>query len=93
MGRNEKGLALGDKAQMSLIDLIGMSFIPLYSVVDPFVFFLSLLLMVWGSLRLLVTIFLCLAIIMKYRGCRVWVLMGKKIGKMLDEEVGRDQEM
>jgi hypothetical protein len=51
MGRNEKGewvLALGSQAQTSLIDLIRMSFIPLYSVVRPFIFFMSLLLMVWG---------------------------------------------
>ncbi len=36
--------------------------------------FLSLLLMVWGSLRLLVTIFLRVAIIVRSTGCRVWVL-------------------
>jgi hypothetical protein len=47
MERNEKGeggLALGAQTQLSLIDLIGMSFIPLYLVVGPFMFFLSLLL-------------------------------------------------
>jgi hypothetical protein len=41
-GRNEKGewgLALGVQAQLSLIDLMGMSFISLYSVVGPLVFF------------------------------------------------------
>jgi hypothetical protein len=101
---------------MSLIDIIGMSFIPLYSVMGPLVFFLSLLLMVWGGLSLLVTIFLRVTIIMSYTGCGVWVLtafwgtlfqlavfpfywiikvmeyMGKKVGKMLDEDSGRDQE-
>jgi hypothetical protein len=38
MGRNKKGewgLALGAQAQLSLIDLVGMSFFPLYSVVAP----------------------------------------------------------
>jgi hypothetical protein len=53
LGRTEKGewgLALGAQAQLSLIDLVGMSFIPLYSEVGPLVFFLSLLLMVWGGL-------------------------------------------
>jgi hypothetical protein len=38
------------------------------------IFFLSLLLMVWGGLRLVVTIFLRVAIIKRYRGCGVWVL-------------------
>ncbi len=57
MGRNEKGewgLALGTQAQIFLIDLM---------------LFLSLLLMVWGSLQLVVTIFLRVAIIMRYRVC------------------------
>jgi hypothetical protein len=49
MGRNEKGewgLALGAQAQLSLVDLVGMSFFPLYSVVSQLIFFLSLFLMV-----------------------------------------------
>ncbi len=51
-----------------------MSFFPLYSVVGLLIFFLSLLLMVWGGLRLVVTIFLRVAIIVRYNGCGVWVL-------------------
>jgi hypothetical protein len=51
-----------------------MSFFPLYSVVGPLIFFLPLLLMVWGSLRLIVTIFLRVIIIVRYRGCGVWML-------------------
>jgi hypothetical protein len=77
MGRNEKGewgLPLGAQAQLSLVDLVGMSFFPLYSVVGPLIFFLSLLLMVWGGLRLIVTTFLRVIIIVRYRGCGVWVL-------------------
>jgi hypothetical protein len=77
MGRNEKGewgLALGTQVQLSLVDLVGMSFFPLYSVVGPLIFFLSLLLMVWGGLWLILTIFLRVIIIVRYRGCRVWVL-------------------
>jgi hypothetical protein len=60
MGRNEKGewgLALGTAAQLSIVDLVGMSFFPLYKIVGPMTFFLSLLLMMWGGLRLVVTIF------------------------------------
>ncbi len=48
MGRNEKGewgLALGLAAQTSLVDLVGMNFFPLYKMVGPMIFFLSLLLM------------------------------------------------
>jgi hypothetical protein len=77
MGRNEKGewgLALGTQAQLSLVDLVGMIFFPLYSVVGPLIFFFSLLLMVLGGLWLVVTIFLRVAIIIRYRGCGVWVL-------------------
>jgi hypothetical protein len=77
MGRNEKGewgLALGSAPQVLLVDLVGMNFFPLYKVVGPMIFFLSLLLMVWGGLRLVVTIFFRVAIIVRYRGCGVWVL-------------------
>jgi hypothetical protein len=52
-GRNEKGewgLALVSAAQGSLIDLVGASFFPLYKVVGPMIFFLSLLLLIWGGL-------------------------------------------
>jgi hypothetical protein len=38
------------------------------------VFFLSLLLLVWGGLRLVVTVFLRVVIIIRYRGCGIWVL-------------------
>jgi hypothetical protein len=60
-GWNEKGewgLALGSAAQGSLIDLVGVSFFPLYKVVGPMIFFLSLLLLIWGGLRLIITVFL-----------------------------------
>jgi hypothetical protein len=46
-GRNEKGewgLALSSAAQGSLIDIVGASFFPLYKVVGPMIFFLSLML-------------------------------------------------
>jgi hypothetical protein len=77
IGRNEKGewgLALGSAAQVSLIDLVGVNFFPLYRVVSPMVFFLSLLFLVWGGLRLVITVFLRVAIIIWYKGCGIWVL-------------------
>jgi hypothetical protein len=58
-GRNERGewgLALSTAAQGSLIDIVGASFFPLYRVVGPMIFFLSLMLLVWGGLRLVVTV-------------------------------------
>jgi hypothetical protein len=48
-----------------MIDIIGMSFIPLHKFIGPFIFFISLLLMVWGGLRLIVTIFQRVAIILR----------------------------
>ncbi len=65
-GRNKKGewgLALGSEAQGSLIDLVGVSFFPCIRWWGPMIFFLSLLLLVWGGLRLIITIFLRIVII------------------------------
>jgi hypothetical protein len=58
-GRTENGewgLALSSAAQGSLIDIVGASFFPLYSVVGPMIFFISLMLLVWGAFRLMVTV-------------------------------------
>jgi hypothetical protein len=77
IGRNEKGewgLALSSAAQGSLIDIVGASFFPLYRVVGPMIFFLSLMLLVWGGLRLMVTILLRVIIIVRCKGCWIWVL-------------------
>ncbi len=77
IGRNEKGewgLALGSAAQGSLIDLVGVNFFPLFRVVGPIVFFQSLLLLVWGELWLAFTVFLRVAIIVRYKGCGIWVM-------------------
>jgi hypothetical protein len=76
-GRSEKGewgLALSPAVQGSLIDIVGASFFPLYRVVGPMIFFLSLLLLVWGGLRLIITVLLRVVIIVRYKGCGIWVL-------------------
>ncbi len=76
-GRNEKGewgLALSSATQGSLIDIVGASFFPLYRVVGPMIFFLSLLLLVWGGLRLIITVLLRVIIIVRCKGCGIWVL-------------------
>jgi hypothetical protein len=76
-GRNEKGewgLALSSAAQGSLIDIVGASFFPLYRVVGPMIFFLSLMLLVWGGLRLMVTVLVRVIVIVRCKGCGIWVL-------------------
>ncbi len=77
-GRNEKGecwLALSSAAQGSLIDIVGASFFPLYRVVGPMIFFLSLMLLVWGGLRLIITVLVRVIVIVRCKGCGIWVLM------------------
>ncbi len=76
--RNEKGewgLALSSAAQGSLINLVGASFFPLYKVVGPMIFFLSLLLLILGGLRLIITVFLRVIIIVRCKGCGIWGMM------------------
>ncbi len=45
--KGEWGLILRTQAQTSMVDIRGMSFIPLYKVIGSFIFFVSLFLMVW----------------------------------------------
>jgi hypothetical protein len=70
----EWGLALSSAAQGSLIDIVGASFFPLYKVVGPMIFFLSLMLLVWGTLRLTITILIRIIVIVRYKGCGLWVM-------------------
>jgi hypothetical protein len=77
VGRSEKGewgLALSSAAQGNLIDIVGSSFFPLYKVIGPMIFFLSLMLLVWGAFRLVITILIRVIVIVRYRGCGLWVL-------------------
>jgi hypothetical protein len=76
-GRTENGewgLALSSAAQGSLIDIVGASFFPLYKVVGPMIFFLSLMLLVWGAFRLMVTVLIRVIVIVRCKGCGIWVL-------------------
>jgi hypothetical protein len=54
--------------------MVGSSFFPLYRVVGPMIFFLSLMLLVWGAFRLMITILIWVIVIVRYRGCGLWVL-------------------
>jgi hypothetical protein len=49
------GLELGAQAQSTIMDIIEMSFIPMYKVVGLFLF-ISLLLMVWGGFNLIIMV-------------------------------------
>jgi hypothetical protein len=71
--RPEQEGRVGLAAQGSLIDLVGVSFFPLYKVVGPMIFFLSLLVLIWGGLRLIITVCLRVIIIVRYKGCGIWV--------------------
>jgi hypothetical protein len=76
-GRTESGewgLALSSAAQGSIIDIVGASFFPLYSVVGPMIFFISLTLLVWGVFRLMVTVLIRAIIIIRCKGCGIWVM-------------------
>jgi hypothetical protein len=77
IGRNKRGewgLALSTAAQRSLIDIVGANFFPLYRVVGPMIFFLSLFLLVWGGLRLVITVLARVIVIVRCKGCGLWVL-------------------
>ncbi len=65
---------MSSAAQGSLIDIVGASFFPLYKVVGPMIFFLSLMLLVWGAFRLMVTILIRIIVIVRYKGCGIWVM-------------------
>jgi hypothetical protein len=54
-----------------MIDIIGMSFIPMYKLIGPFLFFMSLLLMMWEGFWLVVTVCLRIDNITRYHGCGV----------------------
>jgi hypothetical protein len=68
VGRSENGewgLALSADAQGSLIDIVGSNFFPLYKVIGPMIFFLSLMLLVWGAFRLMVTVLIRIIVIVR----------------------------
>ncbi len=76
-GRTENGewgLALSSAAQGSLIDIVGASFFPLYRGIGPMIFFLSLMLLVWGASRLMVTVLIRVIVIVRCKGCGIWVM-------------------
>ncbi len=76
-GRTRSGgwdLALSAAAQGSLIDIVGASFFPLYGVVGSMNFFISLMLLVWGAFRLMMTVLIRVIVIVRCKGCGIWVM-------------------
>jgi hypothetical protein len=43
------------------------------------IFFLSLMLLVWGAFRLMVTILIRIIVIVRCKGCGIWVIMGDPV--------------
>jgi hypothetical protein len=62
------------RAQSTMIDMIGMSFIPMYNVVGCFLLIASLTLIVWGEFWLIITVCLRLFIIATYKGFSIFML-------------------
>ncbi len=62
---------MGGQARATMIDLIGVSIILEYQVVGPFLFFISLLLIIWEGFQLVINIGLVILIIAKDRGCSI----------------------
>jgi hypothetical protein len=52
----------------------GMKFILMNKVIGQFIVFVSLILMVWGGLLLIITVFLRIFIIAGYQACWIWAL-------------------
>jgi hypothetical protein len=53
---------------------VGVRLNGLWLVVGPMIFFLSLMLLVWGGLRLMVTVLVRVVVIVRCKGCGIWVL-------------------
>jgi hypothetical protein len=67
------GLGLGAGAKSAMLDLIGLQFIPFYHVLGPFMFLFTFALLIWGAVRLVITIAVRMWIIVKYRGWGLWM--------------------
>ena len=69
----EWGLALGDRAQTMMLDLVGLSFIPLYRFFGPISMLLLLVVFIVGMVRIVVTVMVRAIIITRTRGCGPWI--------------------
>ena len=68
------GLALGINARDMMLDVVGLSFIPLYRFFGPVSMMLILVFFIIGGLRICVTLIVRAIIIARTKGCGIWIL-------------------
>jgi hypothetical protein len=69
----EWGLALGPRATEAIIDIVGLSFVPLYRFLGPVSMLVILVLFFVGISRLVFTILFRAIVLGRTRGCGFWV--------------------
>jgi hypothetical protein len=68
------GLALGQHAQEAIIDMIGLSFIPLYRIIGPASMIVIFILFFVGMTRIIITILFRVIVLGRTRGCGYWIM-------------------
>ena len=68
------GLSLGLNARDMMLDVVGLSFIPLYRFFGPVSMMLILIFFIIGALRICVTLIVRTIIIARTKGCGIWIL-------------------
>ena len=68
------GLGMGEQSMETIINAVGMSFIPLYRIIGPLSMMIILILFIWSLLRMLVTIAMKAYTIYHSKGAGVWLL-------------------
>ncbi len=68
------GLGMGERARAAIIDAVGLSLVPLYSIVGPTAVTLLFLMFFWGVVRLVFTIIMRAIAIYRARGAGLWIL-------------------
>jgi hypothetical protein len=69
----EWGLPLGPRATEAIIDLVGLSFVPLYRFLGPVSMIVILVLFFVGISRLVFTILFRAIVLGRHRGCSFWM--------------------
>jgi hypothetical protein len=68
------GLALGQHAQEAIIDMIGLSFIPLYRIIGPASMIIIFILFFVGVTRLVFTVLFRAIVLGRTKGCGYWIM-------------------
>jgi hypothetical protein len=68
------GLALGQHAQETIIDMIGLSFIPLYRIIGPASMIMIFILFFVGMMRITITILFRVIVLGRTQGCGYWIM-------------------